>query len=76
MSSGKWYLIYTHVNEMEAGTFRDGIEDVEIPLKATSEDVALSEGREKWKEVQKERVAHPPFLKTSPNPRVVYRILL
>jgi len=76
MTTGRWFFVYTHVNEMEAGTFRDGIEDVEVPLKAISEDTALSEAREKWAEVQRQRVAHPPILKTSPNPRVVYRIPL
>ena len=43
----KWYLVYTHTNEMEAGTFRDGIEDVEVALKATTEADAVAEAEAK-----------------------------
>lgn len=89
MSQKKWYLVYTHTNEMEAGTFRDGIEDVEVALKATTEDEAVAEAKAKWDEIetaskarweeQKRTWVHPPASPTEwgpRNPRVIYKISL
>ena len=89
MNKGKWYLVYTRTNEMEAGTFRGGIEDVEVALKANSETEAIAEAQTEWNQIVKERDeywekckktwAHPP---TSPtewgarNPRVIHKISL
>ena len=83
------YLVYTHTNEMEAGTFRDGIEDVEVALKATTEDGAIAEAKTKWDESetasrarweeQKKTWTHPPASPTEwgpRNPRVIYKISL
>jgi hypothetical protein len=85
----KWSLVYTHTNEMVAGTFHNGVEDVEVPLKATTENKATAEAKVKWDEIiaasnarweeQKKTWAHPP---ASPsvwgprNPRVIYKISL
>lgn len=89
MSRKKWYLVYTRTNEMEAGTFRDGIEDVEVTLKTTTEDEAVAEAKAKWDEIetaskvrweeQKRTWAHPPASPTEwgpRNPRVIYKISL
>lgn len=89
MSNKRWYLVYTHTNEMEAGTFRDGIEDVEVALKATTETEAVVEAEAKWKEIttasnarweeQKRTWMHPPASPTEwgpRNPRVIYKISL
>ena len=89
MSRKNWYLVYTHTNEMEAGTFRDGIEDVEVALKATTEAEAVAEAESKWAEIVKERDeywekckktwAHPPASPTewgARNPRVISKISL
>ena len=76
MNRGKWYFVYTYVDEMEAGTFRDGITDEEVLLKATTEDEAVVEAKAKWADVQARYAKHPPTLKTNPNPRVIYRISL
>ena len=89
MSRKRWYLVYTHTNEMEAGTFRDGIEDVEVVLKATTEDEAVVEAKAKWDEIetaskarweeQKRTWAHPPASSTEwgpRDPRVIHKISL
>lgn len=89
MNRGKWYLVYTYTNEMEAGTFRDGIEDAEVPLNATTEDEAVAEGKAKWDvvetasrarwEEQKKTWKHPPTRPTKwgpRNPRIVYKFSL
>lgn len=86
---GKWFLVYTYVNTMEAGTFRDGIEDSETPLGATTEAEAIAEATAKWRKVldeanarwqkQKTTYAHPPataFDGATPNPRIIYKISL
>ena len=85
----KWYLVYTHTNEMEAGTFRDGIEEVEVSLKATTEDEAIAEAKVKWNKItatsnarweeQKRTWMHPPASPSewgARNPRVIYKISL
>ena len=89
MNRGKWYLVYTYTNEMEAGTFRDGIEDVEVALKATTETRAVREAKKKWEKIsaasnahwgeQKRTWVHPPVSATEwgpRSPRVIYKILL
>lgn len=89
MNRGKWYLVYTHTNEMEAGTFHDGVEDVEVALKATTETEAVAEAEVKWKEIttasnarreeQKRTWVHPPASPTEwgpRNPRVIHKISL
>ncbi|MDP3003921.1 MAG: hypothetical protein Q8N43_00180 [Candidatus Azambacteria bacterium] len=59
---------------MEASTFRDGITDEEVLLKAATEDEAVSEAKAKWADVQARYAKHPPTLKANPNPRVIYKI--
>ncbi len=89
MNRGKWYLVYTHTNEMEAGTFCDGVENVEVVLEATIEFEAITEAKTKWNQIVKERDeyweqckktwVHPPESPTkwgARNPRVIYRISL
>jgi hypothetical protein len=89
MSRKRWYLVYTHTNEMEAGTFRDGIEDVEVALKATNEDEAVAEAKAKWAEIeivskarweeQKRTWKQPPASPTEwgpHDPRVIHKISL
>ena len=86
---GKWYLVYTYTDELEAGTFRDGITDEEVPLNATTEDQAVVQATAQWNEVsaasqarweeQKKTWAHPPESPTewgARNPRVVYKFPL
>ncbi len=89
MNQKGWYLVYTHTNEMEAGTFRDGIEDVKVALKATTEDEAVVEAKAGWDEIetaskvhwekQKRTWACPPASPTEwgpRNPRVICEIPL
>lgn len=89
MNRKRWYLVYTHTNEMEVGTFRDGIEDVEVALKAATESEAIVEAKLKWDEIetasnarweeQKKTWVHPPSSPTElgpRNPRVIYKISL
>lgn len=89
MSRKRWYLVYTHTNEMEAGMFRDGIEDVEVALKAATESEAVMEAKSKWDEIeaasktrweeQKKTWAHPPSSPTvwgPRDPRVIHKISL
>ena len=89
MNRGKWYLVYTWQNWMEAGTFRDGIEEKEIPLNATTEDEAIAEAQAKWKgiiaeakawwEKQQAEWKHPPqaiFDDVPPCPRIIYKFPL
>ena len=84
MSKGKWYLIYTFVNTMEAGRKSDGIEEEKILLTATTLTEAIAEAKVKWDNYTKERNAywetqkstwvHPPanaFEGIDPKPRVV-----
>lgn len=89
MNRGKWYLVYTYTDMMEAGTFRDGVTEEEVALKATTEEQAAAEANEKWGNITAESLArweeqkrtwmHPP---ASPsewgprNPRVIYKISL
>lgn len=74
---------------MEAGTFRSGDEDVEVPLQALTEEEALSEAQGKWKKIedesqacweeQKRTWAHPPKSPTTygpREPRLIYKVLL
>ncbi len=85
----KWFLIYTYTNEMEAGTFRDGVEDEEIVLNASTENEAIIEAGTKWDDVlaksiarweeQKKTWKHPPASPSewgARNPRIIYRITL
>lgn len=64
MSRGRWYLTYSFVDEMEVGTFRDGVETAKVPLVAVTEDAAVAEGEAKWREIA---AAHPKS-----TPTVVY----
>ncbi|MFH1451323.1 MAG: hypothetical protein ABIF89_01815 [bacterium] len=81
-------MVYTHTS-MDAGTFRDGVEDVEVALKATSETKAITEARARWEEIstasiarwvaQKKTWAHPPASPAEQGPRnarVIYKISL
>jgi len=89
MNRGKWYLVYTHTNEMEAGTFHDGVEDVEVLLNATTEPEAIAEAKTKWDKIAKASVVRweeqkrtwalppaSPFKWGARNPRVIYKISL
>jgi len=88
-TNGKWYLVYTYVDTMEAGTFRDGFENEKIPLNAKTEYEIIAEGKIKWadilarenakREKQKNTYVHPPrtaFDGAKPNPHIIYEILL
>lgn len=85
----EWYLVYTYTDEMEAGTFRDGVTEAEVALKATTDDEAIAEAKQKWNDIvaeslarweeQKKTWAHPPESPTEwgpRNPRVIYKISL
>ena len=89
MKRGKWYLVYTYTDEMEAGMFRDGVMDAEVLLSATGEDNAVTEAKAKWAGVdaasrarrkeQRRTRAHPPANPSERgprNPRVVYKFPL
>jgi len=88
MKNGNWYLVYTYVNTMEAGTFNNGIEKEKILLKAKTEIEAIKEGTTKWAdvyakaiknwEVQKATYVHPPttaFNGVDPSPYIIYEVI-
>lgn len=68
MPHGKWYLVYTNIDETETGTnmFHPAIKDVKVPLEATTEDKALAEAKTR----------HSRILKICTNPRVIYVVPL
>lgn len=89
MNLGKWFLVYTYTDELEAGFRHDGINEKEIELNAKNEEEAVKEADKKWKEIakksmerfekQKEIWEHPPKLPTDwgpRNPKVIYKIPL
>ena len=89
MNPGRWYLVYTHTNEMEADMFDPVIEDVKIVLRATTESEAVTEAKSKWDEIetaskarweeQRRMLVHPPASPTERgprDPRVIYKIPL
>lgn len=85
--TGKWFLEYTHHDEMES--MGNEVQQTEVPLAATDEVTAIAEAKAIWEKIvreanaywekQKATWAHPPtgpFHGLNPNPRVVYRIPL
>jgi|GEM_PF-1204402 len=80
-----WYLVYSEINTMEAGTFRNGLEDIKVALESSNEKDATAEAAIKWEKIlkeandrweeQKRTYMHPystAFNGANPNPRVIY----
>jgi len=90
MNRGKWYFVYEWRDAFgESMLSGSRIEDEEIPLKATTEDEAVAEGKVIWGELVEKAKAifaarqtwcHPPkdpFEYDGPwRPRVIYKISL
>ena len=88
MNRGKWYLVYTTEDIMESHAMSTCIKHEEVPLDATTEDEAFAEAKKKWFDIETKanaelermkKLGHTfktAFYGQSPNPRVIYKILL